>query len=563
MSPGESHSDSVPFHHPMAQNFTITEDLITRLREDAILRRIESSIEWFREHRSLFILLDPNQKNAPAFVGYLSQWVDIGYGDFGIIRELLARFPKPVRSTLPLRDYVHLKLAEGMAASAEEEVEEAMKCFDFILSMGEEAVADDQLALAHFWKGRCQRRLGEYDSALSHTIRGKELALGLGYPRTAAVMQVLESWLYFQKENHPRAVAILKESEAILRETDDSVSLGNIHSGFGRIAMREGRYDQALEHFEAAIESYCKRDPRHRNLARSLANVASVKRLIVLRLARKLDASAAARRKSPAGETAAAIQNLPSRQRLEQLRQEALASLSSAEEIYSCLHHSRGLGTVRIDRGLLFLDTGDIERAEVEADEAYKLGAEKKDRILMARARILQSTIESAKYDEGIDERGLPEWHAQRAHDYAKDAMTLAGHTENRRLLARCYIRRGFTLCTDFLNNVEAARECCDHAGEYVAVGDHDQLWEEHQLLKKRILLGGGIDPTLRKWSQGLVDDKTFQQLTERFADLIIPKVWEREGRRISRVAAKLSVSPKRVRSILDRLGLKRGLRDG
>ena len=61
----------------------------------------------------------------------------------------------------------------------------------------------------------------------------------------------------------------------------------------------------------------------------------------------------------------------------------------------------------------------------------------------------------------------------------------------------------------------------------------------------------------LRKWSQGETGDQTLQQLTEHFAEIIIPKVWEREGRKVSRVAAKLSVSPKKVRRILSRLGLK------
>src|SRR5439155_1463572 len=159
--------------------------------------------------RDLVMSLDPVQRNAAAFVGYFSQWVDIGYGDSGIVRELLTRFPKATRALLPLCDYIHLRMAEGMAAAAEEEMEEAIRHFDFILSLGEEVVADKQLlALAHFWKARCQRNQGEYDSALVHTIRGRELALELGYRRMAAVMQVLESWLLFQKDKLEQAMEI-------------------------------------------------------------------------------------------------------------------------------------------------------------------------------------------------------------------------------------------------------------------------------------------------------------------------------------------------------------------
>jgi tetratricopeptide (TPR) repeat protein len=453
---------------------------------------------------------------------------------------------------LPLCDYIQLELAEGMVASAEEETEKAIARFDLILTLGEEAVADKQLlALAYFWKGRCKRKQGEYDSALAHCKKGRELALELGYARMAAVMQVLESWLCFQKEQLAEAVALLQEAEAVLAETDDSVTLGNIQSGYGRIALREARYEQALDHFARAIEHYRKRDARHRNLARSLANMAYVKRLSAIRLAQKIDAAARLRRNHPQAHAAA----IPSRERVEQLREEVLSNLAQAEAIYRARHHHRGWGTVHIERGLLFLDMGDIERAGAEADQAYQLGSEKKDNILTARARIVQSIIESAKYEEGLDDD--PAAHAQRALDYSRDALTFAKHTENRHLLARAYIFQGTVLANDFFNNAEAARECCDRAEEYLMPGIHDHLWEEHQALKTKVLRGGGIDVMLRKWSQGITDDQTFLQLTERFEEIVIPKVWEREGRKVSRVADKLKVSPKKVRRILSRLGLK------
>jgi hypothetical protein len=79
-------------------------------------------------------------------------------------------------------------------------------------------------------------------------------------------------------------------------------------------------------------------------------------------------------------------------------------------------------------------------------------------------------------------------------------------------------------------------------------------MWDDLQTLKAKVLRGGSVNPLLRAWSQGSVGDKTFQQITEEFAELIIPKVWEREGRKISRVATRLSVSPKKVRRILGRV---------
>ncbi|HLG95683.1 MAG TPA: tetratricopeptide repeat protein [Bryobacteraceae bacterium] len=538
-----------------AARFEITDDLLTRLREDVVLRRIGSSIEWFQSHRESLLSFDPDQKNAVAFVRYLSQWVDMGYGDAAIVRVLLAKFPKHKRAALPLCDYLQLELAEGMVASAAEETGSGIVHFDRIINLGEDAVTDKQLlSLAYFWKGRCQRKQGEYDSALAHTERGRQLALELGYGRMAAVMQVLASWLCFQKEKLADAVVSLQQAEAVLLDTDDTVTLGNIQSGYGRIALREARYDQALDHFARAIELYGKRDPRHRNLARSLANIAYVKRLSAIRLARKIDAETKRRRKrmSPPADTPP--ESAATRRRIEQLHAEVLSHLAQAEEIYRSLSHHRGWGTVHVERALLYLDTGDVERAATESAQAYELGAEKKDNILTGRARIVQSMIESAKYEEVLNDD--PAAHAQRAQDYAREALNCAQHTENRHLLARAYICQGMVFANDFFNNTEAARECCDRAAEYLSPGIHDHLWEEHQALKSRVLRGGGVDVLLRKWSQGDTGDQTLQQLTEQFAEIIIPKVWEREGRKVSRVAAKLSVSPKKVRRILGRLGL-------
>jgi hypothetical protein len=77
-------------------------------------------------------------------------------------------------------------------------------------------------------------------------------------------------------------------------------------------------------------------------------------------------------------------------------------------------------------------------------------------------------------------------------------------------------------------------------------------------VLKSRILRAIGIDQTLRSWSDGLTGDKTFQQVTEEFAEIVIPKVWLRQERNITRVAAKLSISPKKVRRILRSVKLLR-----
>ena len=54
--------------NPQAE-FDIDDDLLTKLREAVVLRRIESGIEWFQTHRDAILSLNPGQRNAAAFVG--------------------------------------------------------------------------------------------------------------------------------------------------------------------------------------------------------------------------------------------------------------------------------------------------------------------------------------------------------------------------------------------------------------------------------------------------------------------------------------------------------------
>ena len=175
---------------------------------------------------------------------------------------------------------------------------------------------------------------------------------------------------------------------------------------------REGRYDLALRHFAQAIDEYGKRDSEHRNLARSLANMGYVERLMALQLRKRIDADAAQRRRSEPD----------LRRDYEDMRGQALAHLDRASEIYHIHAHHRGAGTVCVNRGHLHLDSGDLYiSADDEARQAYTLGEEKKDYILMARARLLECMVENTKLEEEIED---PAWVAHLALEAAKEAVS-------------------------------------------------------------------------------------------------------------------------------------------
>ncbi|HEX7958729.1 MAG TPA: tetratricopeptide repeat protein [Terriglobales bacterium] len=528
----------------------IPDALLAELRQNLVARCVASGIELLDSNSHLFDTLDPAQPNAARFVGYAAQWVDVGYREEDLIEKLLARFPKTVRSRLAISDYLHLRMAEGVLAMAHDKPDDSLFQFDLVLSMQDEIDDKEQVAIARFWKARCHRRKGEYDEALKHTAIAWKLAHDLGFMKMAAVMRVMESWILFQKGHRRDATRVLEQAEVALRDSDDHITLGNIYSAHGRMIRRQGRYNDALKYFAKAIDHYQKLSLQHRNLARSLVNIAYVQRLVAQQIARQIDAEADERRRSQGSSSEKSGKK--KRELYEQLRADGFANLDEAERIYRHHEHHHGIGSVFENRSLLYLDSGELDSAADQAAGAYELGRQENDSILIARSRLLQCMIENERLEEGLE----GSWeHAQSARDYVREAVDAAKHTQNNRLIARAYIWRGLTSCNQFFKDIEDAKACCDAATSLLKSVDYDDLAEELHRLRQKVMPKGNIDPLLRSWSQGITGEKTFQEMTEQFAELVIPRVWEQEGRKVSRVATRLSISPKKVRRILGRLG--------
>ncbi|MBZ5580957.1 MAG: hypothetical protein LAQ30_01905 [Acidobacteriia bacterium] len=224
-----------------------TAALVDALREHLARRRIEQGFRTLEAARSRIGRIGPGMPGSGVLLGLLAQWVDAGYAGPELLRGPLDCFPPGSRSALPLSEYLHVRMTEGVLAMFEEDFERAESHFRFIQSLEGEIADPELLAIATFWTGRCLRKTGRYDDAVSYTAKGETLALASGYGEMAAIMQMSRSWLAFQQSRLSEALALLRRAEAALSCTDDFLNRGNVQSAYGRIARRQGRYEQALE----------------------------------------------------------------------------------------------------------------------------------------------------------------------------------------------------------------------------------------------------------------------------------------------------------------------------
>ncbi|HEY0263920.1 MAG TPA: hypothetical protein VGC07_05305 [Granulicella sp.] len=514
----------------------LSSELLDRLDKALLDRQVSEGFALLEQSAGEIDRLDPKDPLAFAWLLNVAQWVDLGYRDHHLIEELLLRFAGISRSEMRLIDYLQLRMTEGFLAFTLEEAAVATGIFENLLGVLPVVGDLHLMQMAHYWKGRAHRHKGEYKLAVQHIVEARELAQKMRAPRLVAVVQIHESWLLFQSGQRREAMRLLDESEEAMKDTGHALSLGNIQSARGRFVRRSGEYVKAMHHFQHAIDIYAKSFPQHPNLARALVNAAYVKRLMAL------DLSQQAREGRARG-----VQH----DRYLKIGREALDLLEQARSIYTLHKHRSGTGSVLVNAGHLYLDRGDIESAARETTEAYRLGEETQDLILMARARILQAAIENMRVDEQMGEAEDLATHANLAVQYSEEAIALAKQTQNKRLLAGAYVARGSTATNDFFEDWEVAKQYVTLASELLNPDDRDHLSKELVILKSRILRAIGIDQTLRTWSDGLTGDKSFQQIIEEFAEIVIPKVWLREDRKISNVVNKLAISPKKVRRIL------------
>lgn len=520
-------------------------------------RQIGAGIELLEQNCKAFAEITPEQMYGGEGLGILAQWVDAGFPGDELLCELRSRFPAACRGALPLADYVHLRMAEAIIALRREDLSEARHHLNTVLALAGEAGVASIAVHAMLSKARCLRKAGEYDEAIEIARLGIQAASELALWKIAAILRTIEGWLLFQNGRTKEALSTLEEAEAALRDCDDWIARGNIQSAYGRIALREGRYERAMQYFETSIELFKQRTSLERYLARSLTNMAEAQRLLALQLRRSIEAKwqrhcrgQTVRQGIDRQEKAAHLR------RMQQLLRSAQTNLAHADSIYRPGGDHHGAGNVDVSMAQIYLDLGHLEQAEHRAKEAFQLGATKRDYLVMARARIVEAMVADARIEEQIGEAGDTSRFGAIARDCAKEAIGLAERTDSRRLIAHANICCGMALSNGFFNDTESARACCNSAENLLDPDRHDPLWHELEILRLRILHAGVEDPNLRAWSQGAFGGKSLESVVGEFEELVIRRVWEQEDRKVARVARRLAVSPKKIRRVLRHLGL-------
>lgn len=527
---------------------------------DCLRRRsINEGMRLLDQTEPVWRALKPNDKYGSEVLLMLAQWIDVGFRDPHLLRRHLDSFTVSEREELGVFAYVRVRMAEGFYCLSINDADGAIRILDSLLQL-EELFMDNSLrALANLWKGRAHRKRADYEKAHEHIRAARDVANELsGSEALLAIITIQQAWLVFQQGDSISALQMLAEAQEVLANTDHWIALGNIESARGRIVRRQGDYAGSVFHFEKAVALYEINHAKHPNLARTFLNLSFVKRLLASQLKKHIDDTVSGRDKKNQSSPGEGSRLRGMHQQYQELYRSAIVQLERAKKIYSFCHDPGGLGSALLNAGHLHLDVGDLTLAAQEASQAHEISIRSNDSVLRARVCTLLGMIENARVEEMLGNTHDTPLYARLAKQHCVEALELAKSTENKRVLLNAYVALGETAANRFFRDYELAQRCVDDASAFLELGDADYAVEELNALKVKLLRIVGIDDTLRAWSQGIITGKSFQEVTEQFAQIVVPRVWIREERKISRVAKKLSMSPQKVRRLVKLSGLDR-----
>jgi tetratricopeptide (TPR) repeat protein len=429
---------------------TIPDEIVSQLKEAVAERRINEVMAVLKELQPQLTTLTLPQKNAAAVMGYAAFCSDLDRTFESVTKALLERFKVALpRGDMTLLELIYLNLTEGMIKLREEQYTEAIEHFKMAELSANHAQNRELRTVARYYLARGYLKTANYDHALTYVKRAKELDEQARRTKRIAVMESLEGLIYLLLGNTKQAEDLFDRAEAGLKghENENRIECGNLCLFRGRIFRRQARYDQAVDQFRQGIKHYEESDPNHRNIARARVHLAAVYHLKV--------------REEKEKESI-----LQDKQTIQHYRERALRHLEKAEGYYKQDEdrQHQGLGKVHYTRALIYFDQNRAMEAEREAAEAFRLGQERCDHLVMAKARIMQCQLALQVKKKG--------W---RALKLAEEAVQHANETEYPRLQARALIWQGRARLK-VLEDVVGAKGCQIAASGKLTEDDQDDL---------------------------------------------------------------------------------------
>lgn len=453
-------------------------ELIPTLAEAVTSRDLSHALAIVDQTIDSLKTIPPLQPGAIHLLAYCAWAIDYYEPHLDPVKDALERFRQIPRKGLTLSELVLLNIAEGLVKFHEEHYKEAHALFLVAQSDADRSEDNELMTVSRYYRGRVLWKMRFYDQSLT-LIRdaiSRDLA-AKNYARVAA-MELVEGWLLFLKGEIRPSQRVLDRANARLGTHSAAwIDLGNIRSFQGRLYREAGPdyYVQALACFADAIEAF-KDNRGHRNVARAHINSAFVYRLMIRDLGDQ--------QVSPEVRAELTLQ-------IKQLRARAQAAINEALAIYRFApnRHLGALSRLHSVSALLYFDEPDFGKSAAEAEQAYIYAYQRSDNIGMANARIIQAKL---LLDGGW--KGYIDAHE--ALRLAREAVHYAEQTENRRVLARAYMRKADALLELPEKDHMRAQQCLIKARKCLVPEDRDYLGSALGRLEK--LIDGVIEAKQR-----------------------------------------------------------------
>jgi tetratricopeptide (TPR) repeat protein len=574
----------------------IPDETLDQLIDDLATRRIRAGLERLRTFVGMIGELCPEIPNAAQLLTLFTMWADVDPSCLPDLNQAIeTHFPVSTDSQMKFCDTIAVRLARGLINMHEQRPESAISYLEPVYGVKDAIRYPDQAIVAAYCLSRCKRDAGQYEEAKSWVEEALRLSRALpDRAKQQAVISLMQAWLLQQTSEKSEEQArqdvevareILKNAERELLDTDDHITIGNLHAMIARRWRRLGNYKDASEvyeekvlpRFQRAHEEYGISHPNHR---RALANAGFCARLVALREDKNLRSRRMTRTKEAFLYEVKCDLDLthshPELQRLIERKLQAWApgtekDLTSAEEDIKRNRNraerrlieaknmevpGRGLGMSSIYLAYLYIDMknkkNNLDLARDQAQDAQRVAGS--DNLLLgARASAVQCVIENCLAEKSTSEVDRLAY-LTTAERHARHAVKGARAANHPGVIAKSLTWLGITLARKGFHEPTARSEAfalCQEAGMILEKAKRgDYIWEDFMTLKHELFKAEAGKAEIHDWLLGM------RKLTlEDLENYVVTIVWKRRAQDARQAQEELQVTREKFHRILSRAG--------